>query len=62
MTYPLQTARNPKHQGALPNDESIIKLIYLAMQNIAKQWTEPLRNRGKVINQFSIKFEGRMPL
>ncbi|WP_407637587.1 transposase [Chlorobaculum tepidum] len=39
-----------------------IKLIYLAMQNIAKKWTMPLRNRGAVINQFSITFEGRVPL
>ena len=51
-----------KTKGAFPNDESIIKLIYLAMQNIAKKWTMPLRNWGAVINQFSIKFEGRVPL
>jgi len=38
-----------KTKGAFPNDESIIKLMYLAMQNI-------------VINQLSIKFEGRVPL
>ena len=39
-----------------------IKLIYLAMQNIAKKWTMPLCNRGAVINQFSITFEERVPL
>lgn len=51
-----------KTKGAFPNDESIMKLIYLAMQNIAKKWTMPLRNWGAVINQFSIKFEGRLPV
>ncbi|NTW54195.1 MAG: transposase, partial [Chlorobaculum sp.] len=51
-----------KTKGAFPNDESIMKLIYLAMQNIAKKWTKPLQNWGAVINQFSIKFEGRVHL
>lgn len=39
-----------------------MKLMYLAMQNIAKKWTMPIRNRGSVINQLSIKFEGRVPV
>lgn len=51
-----------KTKGAFPNDESIIKLIYLAMQNIAKKWTMPLLNWGSVINQLSIRFQGRVPL
>ena len=51
-----------KTKGAFPNDESIIKLMYLAMQNIAKKWTLPLRDWGSVINQLSLKFEGRVPL
>ncbi len=51
-----------KTKGAFPNDESIIKLMYLAMQNIAKKWTMPLQNWGSVINQLSIRFQGRVPL
>lgn len=51
-----------KTKGAFPNDESIMKLVYLAMQNIARKWTVPLQNWGVVINQFSIKFEGRVPV
>ncbi|WP_193331659.1 hypothetical protein [Chlorobaculum tepidum] len=51
-----------KTKGSFPTDESIIKLIYLAMQNIAKKWTMPLRNRGAVINQFFITLEGTGPL
>jgi putative transposase len=51
-----------KTKGSFPNDESIVKLIYLAMQNIAKKWTMPLQNWGSAINQFSIKFEGRVSL
>lgn len=51
-----------KTKGSFPNDESIMKLMYLAMQNIAKKCTMPIRNRGSVINQLSIKFEGRFPV
>jgi len=51
-----------KTKGSFPNDESIMKLIYLAMQNIAKKWTMPIQNWGSVINQLSIKFEGRVQL
>ncbi|UWX58081.1 transposase [Chlorobaculum sp. MV4-Y] len=48
----------PKRQTRFKGfDEKI-----LAMQNIAKKWTMPLGNRGAVINQFSIKFEGRLPV
>jgi transposase-like protein len=51
-----------KTKGSFPNDESILKLIYLAMQNIAKKWTMPIQNWGAVLNVFSIKFKGRTPI
>ena len=51
-----------KTKGSFPNDESILKLMYLALQNISKKWTMPIQNWGSVINQLSIKFEGRVLL
>jgi len=51
-----------KNRGSFPNDESMIKLMYLALQNIAKKWTMPIRNWRSALNQFSIMFEERMPL
>lgn len=51
-----------KTKGAFPNDESIMKLMYLAMQNISKKWTRPVMNWAAVINQLSIKFQGRVTL
>jgi putative transposase len=47
-----------KTKGSFPNDASIMNLMYLAMQNIAKKWTMPIQNWGAVVNQFSI----RLPL
>jgi len=51
-----------KNRGSFPNDESMIKLLYLALQNISKKWTMPIRHWRSALNQFSIMFEGRMPL
>ena len=50
-----------KNRGSFPNDESMLKLLYLALRNISKKWTMPIRNWKLALNQFSIIFEGRMP-
>jgi len=33
-----------KNRGSLPNDEALIKLFYLALKNIGKKWTMPIRD------------------
>lgn len=33
-----------KSRGSFPNDEAVIKLFYLALINIAKKWSIPLRD------------------
>jgi len=39
----------------------MIKLLYLALNNISKKWTMPIRNWKSALNQFTIIFEDRMP-
>jgi putative transposase len=51
-----------KNRGSFPSDESAFKLLYLALRNIAKKWTMPIRDWKSALNQFAILFEGRMPL
>lgn len=51
-----------KNRGSFPNDESAFKLLYLALRNIAKKWTMPIKNWRDALNQFAILFEERMPL
>ena len=51
-----------KNRGSFLNDESMVKLMNLALQNISKKWTMPIRNWRSALNQFSIMFEERMPL
>jgi putative transposase len=49
-----------KHRGAFPNDDALIKLLYLALRNISKKWTLPIRDWKAALNQFTIRFEGRL--
>jgi len=51
-----------KHRRVFPNDDAATKLIYLAVQNIAKKWTMPIQNWKAALNQFAILFEDRVPL
>ncbi len=50
-----------KTRGSFPHDDSLNKLLYLAIQNISKKWTMPIRNWKAALNRFSIMFEERMP-
>jgi putative transposase len=51
-----------KTRGALPNDDAVFKLLYLALRNISRRWTLPIRNWKAALNQFAIHFEGRFEL
>lgn len=51
-----------KNRGSFPNDESMLKLLYLALNNIAKKWTMPIRDWKAALNRFSILFGDRMPV
>ncbi len=57
-----QVRKVTKTKGAFPNDKALLKLVYLASQNIQKKWTAPLHNWSLTIQQFYIKFEGRIQL
>ena len=50
-----------KNRASFPNDESALKLLYLALNVVKKKWTMPIRDWGAAINQLAIKFEGRVP-
>ena len=50
-----------KTKGAFPTEASVMKIFYLALENIAKKWTMPIRCWKSAMNQFAIKFAGRMP-
>jgi transposase-like protein len=51
-----------KNRGAFPSDESILKVLYLGMQNVAKKWSMPIRDWKAALNQFVILFGDRVPV
>ncbi len=49
-----------KGRGAFPNDESIIKLLYMGLQHVAKKWTQPIPEWKAALNQFVMLFGERV--
>ena len=50
-----------KNRGSFPSDEALFKLFHLALKNISKKWTMPIRDWKAALNRFSIQFDDRMP-
>lgn len=59
LNYSLR--RVLRKRGAFPTDESIRKVLYLAILNATKRWTRPLRDWKTGLNQFIILFGDRVP-
>ncbi len=51
-----------KNRALFPSDEAVFKLLYLALRNISKKWTMPVREWSSAMNQFAIMFKGRLPI
>ena len=49
-----------KTRKLFPNDNSAIKVIYLAIQSASKKWTMPIRNWKPAMNRFMIEFEEQL--
>ena len=60
LNYSLR--RTLKTRGSFPNDDSILKILYLAINRVAKKWTMPIRNWKAALNQFVILFGDRVPV
>ena len=48
-----------KNKRAFPSDDSMLKLVYLALRNIEKKWTMPIRDWGLAASRFTIEFGDR---
>ncbi len=50
-----------KKRGAFPNEDSVRKVIWLALERAAARWSRPIQDWPAALNHFSIVFEGRVP-
>lgn len=57
-----QVRKITKTKGAFTSDMALLKLIYLAVNNISKKWTQPLHNWGLTVQQLCIRFGDRMKI
>jgi transposase-like protein len=60
LNYSLR--RMLKTRGAFPNDDAIFKVLYLAINRVAKKWTMPIRDWKAALNQFVILFGERVAI
>ena len=57
-----QLRKVTKKRGAFPTDNSVRKVLYLAITRASKKWTMPIQDWPAAMNYFSIVFEGRVPV
>ena len=55
-----QLRKVTKNKGVFPNDDSLIKMLYLAMMDITKKWTGKRREWGQIHSQLEIYFADRL--
>jgi transposase-like protein len=49
-----------KNKLSYPNDEAVMKSVFLAVNEATKKWSMPIRNWGTILNQFMIIFDERI--
>jgi putative transposase len=57
-----QLRKVTKNRSVFPNDETLTKILYLAIQDVMKKWTMPLANWALTISQLAVMYEGRFDL
>lgn len=49
-----------RNRGPFPNDEAVLKLLFLGTRNAKVHWKRPI-HWNAILSQFDIYFEGRLP-
>ena len=50
-----------RNRKIYPNEESALKIVYMAIHEASRKWTLPIRHWKQALNHFAILFEGRLP-
>ena len=49
-----------KNKKVFPSDDAVYKILYLAIVNLEKKWTMPVRYWNEAMPYFIIHFENRL--
>jgi putative transposase len=50
-----------RNRKIYPNEESALKIVYMAIREASRKWTMPIHHWKQALNHFAILFEGRIP-
>ena len=56
-----QLRKVTKNKSVFPTDDSLLKMLYLAMIDITKKWTGKRKDGGQIHSQLEIFFADRLP-
>ena len=59
-SFHRQLRKVTKNRGVFPDDNSVLKLLYLATQEVTKKWTMVLRGWNQILAQLAIHFGERV--
>jgi putative transposase len=54
--------KNTRNRKIFPNEDSALKMVYLAIQKASQKWTMPIKTWKPALNCFAILFKDRFPL
>lgn len=57
-----QLRKVTKKHGAFPTQDSVRKVLYLALMRASERWTMPIRDWAPALYHFSLAFPGRVPI
>ena len=57
----LEKSARIKNSGSFSSDDAVLRLFYLALENISKKWTMPIRDWKASLNRFTIQFGDKIP-
>ena len=50
-----------RNRKIYPNEQSALKLVYMAIREASKKWTMPIPHWKQALNHFAVMYEDRMP-
>lgn len=53
--------KSVRNRGHFSTEESIMKVLYLAIRGVSKKWNMPIREWKQALNHFAIMFSDRFP-
>ena len=56
-----QLRKVSKNRSVFPNDDSLLKMLYLAQVDITRKWTGRRRDQSEIHSQLEIFFADRLP-